>query len=33
VTGDIPILGRLLGGDVASGLRQIVERAFQKQLP
>jgi hypothetical protein len=32
-TGDIPILGRLLGGQVMSGLRQIVERTFQKTLP
>ena len=28
-TGDIPILGRLLGG----GLRQILERTFQQRLP
>ena len=32
-TGDIPILGRLLGGQLMSGLRQIVEKTFQKQLP
>jgi len=32
-TGDIPILGRLLGGQFVSGLKQIVERTFQKQLP
>jgi hypothetical protein len=31
--GDIPILGRLLGGQMTSGLRQIVERIFQKKLP
>jgi hypothetical protein len=32
-TGDIPILGRLFGGQFISGLRQIVERTFQKKLP
>lgn len=32
-TGDIPILGRLLGGQGIPGLRQIVERTFQKKLP
>ena len=32
-TGDIPILGRLLGSQFISGLRQIVERTFQKKLP
>jgi hypothetical protein len=32
-TGDIPILGRLLGGQMNAGLRQIIERIFQKQLP
>src|SRR5262249_37295783 len=32
-TGDIPILGRLLGSQFISGLRQIVERRFQKKLP
>jgi hypothetical protein len=31
--GDIPILGRLLGGSMTAGLRQIIERTFQKQLP
>jgi Putative polyhydroxyalkanoic acid system protein (PHA_gran_rgn) len=31
--GDIPILGRLLGGPMTSGLRQIIERTFQKKLP
>ena len=31
--GDIPILGRLLGGQMTSGLRQIIERTFQKKLP
>ena len=32
-TGDIPILGELLGGPVASGLKQIVQGVFQKKLP
>ena len=32
-TGDIPILGRLLSGRLNSGLRQILERTFQKKLP
>ena len=31
--GDIPILGRLLGSQFVSGLKQIVERTFQKKLP
>ena len=31
--GDIPILGQLLGSRFTSGLRQIVERTFQKKLP
>jgi Putative polyhydroxyalkanoic acid system protein (PHA_gran_rgn) len=31
-TGDIPILGELLGGPLASGLKQIVQQAFQKKL-
>jgi hypothetical protein len=31
-TGDIPILGRLLSGKLTSGLKQIVERTFQKKL-
>jgi hypothetical protein len=31
--GDIPILGALLGGPLASGLKQIVEQTFQKRLP
>jgi hypothetical protein len=31
--GDIPILGRLLGGQMTFGLRQIIERTFQKKLP
>ena len=31
--GDIPMLGRLLSGPLVSGLRQIVQRTFQKNLP
>ena len=30
--GDIPFLGGLLGGPLASGLKQIVQQAFQKKL-
>jgi hypothetical protein len=33
VTGDAPIVGRLLGGPLGSRLKQIVERTFQKRLP
>ena len=32
-TGDIPILGRLLGGSLGQGLKQIVQQTFQKRLP
>ena len=32
-TGDIPLLGALLGAPVASGLKQVIEQAFQKKLP
>ncbi len=32
-TGDVPILGGLLGGPLASGLKQIVLQIFQKKLP
>jgi hypothetical protein len=32
VTGDIPLLGGLLGGPVASSLKQIVQQTFQKRL-
>jgi hypothetical protein len=32
-TGDIPFLGNLLGGPLAGGLKQIVEKTFQKKLP
>ncbi len=31
-TGDIPFLGGLLGGPLASGIKQIVQQAFQKKL-
>jgi hypothetical protein len=31
--GDIPVLGRLLGGQFAFGFRQIAEHIFQKKLP
>ena len=33
VTGDLPGLAGLLGGPMASGLRQLLERTFRKQLP
>src|SRR5262245_47607005 len=33
VTGDAPVLGRLLGSPLGSRLRQVVERTFQKKLP
>jgi Putative polyhydroxyalkanoic acid system protein (PHA_gran_rgn) len=32
LVGDIPLLGRLLGGPIGSGLKQIVHQAFQKRL-
>jgi hypothetical protein len=31
-TGDIPLLGALLGSPVAAGLRQILQQTFRKQL-
>lgn len=31
--GDIPLLGALLGGPLASGLKQIIQETFQKRLP
>ena len=31
-TGDIPFLGGLIGGPLAAGLKQIVEKTFQKKL-
>jgi hypothetical protein len=32
LSGDLPGLGGLLGGPVAAGLKQIVQRVFQKRL-
>ncbi|WP_435021475.1 polyhydroxyalkanoic acid system family protein [Tundrisphaera sp. TA3] len=32
-SGDIPILGGLLGGSVGSGIKQIVQHAFAAKLP
>ncbi len=32
VTGDIPILGKLLGSPLVAGLKQIVQQNFQKRL-
>jgi hypothetical protein len=31
-TGDIPLLGALLGSPVATGLKQILQKTFQKSL-
>jgi hypothetical protein len=31
-TGDIPILGALLGSPIATGLRKILQQTFRKQL-
>jgi hypothetical protein len=31
-TGDIPLLGALLGSSVATGLKQILQQTFRKQL-
>src|SRR5262245_8330463 len=33
VTGDAPVLGRLLGRSPGSRLRQIIEGAFRRELP
>ncbi len=33
VTGDVPLLGKLLGGPIATGLKGVVRQAFEKQLP
>lgn len=30
---DIPVLGRFLGGSVVTGLKEILQRTFQKKLP
>jgi len=32
-TGDVPILGGLLGAQLDEGLKQIVQQTFQKKLP
>jgi hypothetical protein len=32
-TGDIPLLGALLGSPVATGLKQILQQTFRKPLP
>jgi hypothetical protein len=32
-SGDIPILGGLLGGSLGSGIEQIVKKTFEKGLP
>ena len=32
VTGNVPFLGKLLGGPLVSGLKQLVEQTFQKRL-
>jgi hypothetical protein len=32
-TGDIPLLGQLLGGQLTEGLQRIVQQTFQKKLP
>ena len=32
-SGDIALLGGLLGGPLATGLKQIVQQTFQKKLP
>ena len=31
-TGDIPLLGALLGSPIAAGLKQILQQTFRKQL-
>jgi hypothetical protein len=31
-SGDIPLLGRLLGSPVSTGLKQILQQTFQKKL-
>ncbi len=33
VSGDMPLLGGLLGSPLAIGLKQIVQQTFQKKLP
>ena len=33
VSADLPVLGRLLGGSVATRLKEILQRTFQPKLP
>jgi hypothetical protein len=33
ISADIPVLGRLLGGSVTTGLKEILQRTFQHTLP
>jgi hypothetical protein len=33
VSGDLPLLGRLLGSPMATALQHIVQQTFQKKLP
>jgi len=33
VSGDLPVLGRLLGSPMATALQRIVQQTFQKKLP
>ena len=33
VSADIPVLGRLIGGSVTTGLQEILQRTFQYKLP
>jgi hypothetical protein len=33
VTGDLPLLGRLLGSPMTTALQRIVQQTFQKKLP
>ena len=33
VSADIPVLGRLLGGPVTTGLKEMIQRTFQQKLP
>jgi outer membrane protein TolC len=33
VSGDLPLLGRLLGSPMATALQRIVQQTFQKKLP
>ena len=33
MSGDAPILGRLLGGPLGTGIKQIMKKSFEKALP